>query len=285
MAVNFDSGVCTWSPTTPVTWSGPNPQFEIGFTVTVDADEQDPSSDGVQVRVLEPARVAVSLQASPYRTGDTGSGPWSATPITSQSNLTVATRTAATDPGVDPTVWYFLRLENVSGTVTGQIEGFTLTETTPSGGTNALASSCTGPFGSQYSFPRSIAPGARLDCFIQRTRSTTGNTTVTTGVTLAAGTVFAPSQPESVVTVQATCNGSNDRQVPMLVDKVSEAVSGTTARYTLAEARTRWTAAGFSASRFAPATGNDNDRVLTQSQQAFSCQNPSNTNVTVTHAP
>lgn len=280
LPIGYDSGVCAFSD--PVSWTGSAAPTE--FTATVTANEQAASSDGAQVIVLEPARVALSLQVSPYRTGGEGNMPWNPTPLGSASNLTVATRTDS-PAGDPPTVWYFLRVQNVSS-VTATLNSFSLQETPPSGAATSLVTSCTVPFGAEFFFPRDLAPSTAIDCFFQASRSVSGDTVVTADVGLAAGTVRASWQNESTVTVSAvaSCNGNNDRQVPMLVDKVAGAVSGTTTRWRVSEAQNRWTGAGFGAAAYSPTSGSDDDRVLTQSLQAFSCQKK-DADVTVTHAP
>ena len=282
MPVGYDSGNCVFQAT--VAWPGsgnPSSPYTIPFTVTIDANQQEPSSDGIQVIVLEPARIAVSLQASPYREGNQGDGPWRQTPLTSASNLTVATRSSAVSSSVDPSVWYFLRIENVSSVV-GRIEAFGLQEISPAGSV-MITGTCTGPFGAEFTFPRDLTAGAAMNCFFERTRAVVGETTVTAQLTLAAGSLPAPSEPTATVTVQA-CNGDNERQVPMLVDHVADVLNGTTDRYTVAEARQIWSNRGFDVLQFSPATGSDGDRVLTQDEQAFSCGS-SATDVVVTHAP
>ncbi len=275
MGVGYTSPVCEFTRT--LTWVSSAP---VEVTATVTANEQRPAMDGVQVIVQEPPRFTVSLQQSPFREGLTGAaGSWATTPLAAKTpNLAFTTRSG----GQTPSAWYFLRIQN-TGNVTGSITSIGLTEKVGAGAATSILTQCTTAFPT-FVVPRTLAPGTSIDCWFSRTRSTAATVVVTATATGSGGAVISSAYNTATVAT-AACSGTSNRQVQNLVDSVTSQVNGTTTRFTVAQARSRWTTPGFTGA-FTPATaaGFDARPVFTQSRAPYTCIARTST-VTVTYGP
>ncbi len=156
---------------------------------------------------------------------------------------------------VDPFVWYRLRVENTGG--------LTATGVSIADSENPTMSGCP-------PVPASIDPGDRWLCYYQSDPFEAPGTY--TNALSANSPDIDPAGPiDDVATVEVRTCVDPSKVVPSLIGR------------TFAEARSAWTAAGFSITNFSPQNGQNNAVVVTQSQDPFQClASPASVSIAVT---
>ena len=230
----------TW--TCEYTRQAPNPAVGQPFlllsnTVEFDALEIDPVPQVAIVKVVpRPAELRVTKNVSPHKLGDDGDGVprFGDTP-------TVGVYHPASG---GPSVWFYLTVTNTGGIAA---TGVTVTDTF-----GALPVNADCP-----TVPATLDPGAQWSCRYRRTFASSETGAFQNRV---EGTATNAPSDHAIATVTvfpySLCTGT-DRVVPNLIG------------LTFSQARTAWTAAGFTTAL--QPNGHNSSVVVTQNRMPYSC--------------
>ena len=255
---------CIYTRNAPVV-AGSATETQWANTVAGTATNATIVQDAVTVIVEKPAMLYVYKRVSPYRLGDDGDG---VPGFGSAAALTTNLRTATPGSNSSVTVWYWIMVGNEGGKPATNVQITDTAGALPYGANSATAvcDAAPGTLNPVVDTDRSTW----FECRYRVTYTTAGNKV--NKVTASSPDVTPDANDSGTVTVAVSaCDGNNNRVVPNLVG-LSRTNAGTA-----------WaTTAGFSGS--ITSTGMvGSDIVVTQSQQAFSCQGK-NTSITLTKA-
>lgn len=225
------------------------------------------SNGAATVRVVPAPKLAVNLKASPYRLGGIGYGT-SGSPTFPSGPLTLQRNASATQAELlSPTGWLYLTVVNQGSPA----NAFTVSVTR-----NGVAVNL--PCAVPASLAASGQSGSAFACTIPQAFAANGLATFVATANATNAIIVAGQQPSVAVTTAASCTGNN-RVVPNLVDTLTPTADGT--NKTVLQARTLWTAAGFStAVTTNPAGAANTLNAFTQNVTAYTCANR-NSGVTV----
>lgn len=227
------------------------------------------NATNTDVKVVPAPRLAVNLQAAPWRLGGTtGNGDGNGNPQFSNGNLTLNRDTSSSSAEIqNPTGWLYLTVQNQGGPA----NNFS-TSVTRAGSAIALPAWCNVP----TALSSAGQAGDTFRCAIPQTFTTTATTAFAATATATSAQTVGGTQPNVSITT-ALCSGK--KVVPNLVDNLSPA-DGNPKTVTTAQAV--WTAAGFTGALTTnPAGALGTTTVSSQTQTAYTCQN-ANSTVTVT---
>jgi hypothetical protein len=221
------------------------------------------TADGsATIKVIPAPLLEVTLRAARYRLGREGNGIGGSA-FYDSGNLTLDRTTDASKDITlrNPTGWLKVSVVNQGGPA----RNFTLS-VTRDGSSVALPSSCAVP-------SNLAAAGSPGDSFICILPSTMTSTRSYDFVANASATNARYGNGDRTVTITTkTCSGG-DLVIPNLVDRLSPPDGS---RKSVSQARSLWTAAGFTgAFTTSPSNAGNSTPVLTQSVDAYTCRAPS----------
>jgi hypothetical protein len=221
------------------------------------------SNGSATIKVVPAAKLAVTLRAAPYRLGGTGNGLLGNAQY-ANGNMTLNRNTTSPLTEIqDPTAWFQLRVVNQGGTA----DNFTVTVTQQG---SQISIPCTPP--------TTLAPGDAFVCIFPRTLTAT-QAYAFSATASATGSLLVGGTQRNVTVTTATCSGTRP-VIPNLVDTLDPSADGS--NKTIGQAKSTWTAAGFtSAATTSPAGAPNGQTAITQTQTAYACANNTNANVTV----
>jgi hypothetical protein len=213
------------------------------------------------IKVIPAPLLVVNLKAARYRLGGDGNGIGGSA-FYGNGDLTLR---RTTDPSKDaslrnPTGWLKVSVVNQGGPA----RDFELV-ITREGVAISLPSSCQVP----GSLAAGGSPGDSFTCILPSTLSSTKSYDFHADAT-ATNARYGNGDPNVTITTR-TCSGG-DLVVPNLVDTLSPPDGS---RKTVGQARTLWSAAGFTGSfTTVPSNAGSSTSVLTQSLDAYTCEAP-----------
>jgi Flp pilus assembly protein TadG len=226
------------------------------------------TNGGATIKVAPAPRLAVNLQASPYRLGGSGYGT---NGVANYSNgaLGLARNTVSALTEIqNPTGWFYLNVVNQGGAASN----FNVS-VTQAGSPISLPGSCVVP----SSLAASGQAGDSFSCIFPRTFNATTAYAMVASASATNAIIVGGQQPAVTVTT-ATCVAGK-LVVPNLVDTLNPTADGS--NKTVGQAKVIWPIAGFTgALTTAPAGAANGLSVINQGVTAYTCQN-TNTAVTV----
>ena len=213
------------------------------------------------VKVIPAPLLVVSLKAARYRLGGDGNGIGGSA-FYGSGDLTLDRTTDQTKDATirNPTGWLKVSVVNQGGPARNF--GLVITR---EGSAIGLPSSCTVP----SSLAAGGSPGDSFTCILPSTLSSTKSYAFHASAT-ATNAQYGSGDPNVTITTK-TCSGG-DLVVPNLVDALSPPDGS---RKTVGQARSLWSAAGFTGSlTTVPSSAGSSTSVLTQSLDAYTCEAP-----------
>ncbi|HEY4753051.1 MAG TPA: hypothetical protein VIH37_07175, partial [Candidatus Limnocylindrales bacterium] len=225
------------------------------------------NATSTDVKVVPSPRLAVSLQAAPWRLGGATGNGTNGVASYANGNLTLNRDTAASSTEIrNPTGWLSLTVQNKGGPASN----FSVT-VTKAGSPISLAS---------CSVPPSLAllgqPGDTFTCLIPQSFTTTGSFAFAASASATNAQLLGGQQTSLTITT-APC--SSGKVVPNLVDTLTPAADGSDK--TVTQAQTLWSSAGFTGPfTTSPAGALGTALVTAESVTPYTCLAPA-TGVTV----
>ena len=220
------------------------------------------------VKVVPAPKLAINLRAAPYRLGGTGNGVAGA-PSYSNGSLTLQRNTSSALSEIqNPTGWFYLTVVNQGGTAAN----FNVT-VTQNGSSVSLP--CTVP----ATLAASGQSGSSFGCIFPRTFSATQAYAMVASASATNAQIVSGQQPAVTVTTATACTALTP-VFPNLVDTLSPSADGS--NKTVLQAKTTWTAAGFTNPVATnPAGAANTMSAVSQTQTAYTCATNVNNPVTV----
>lgn len=221
------------------------------------------SNGSATIKVVPAAKLAVNVRAAPYRLAGSGNGLLG-NPQYVNGPLTLNRNPASPLTEIqNPTAWLYLSVVNQGG----QADNFTVSVTQQG---NPISIPCT--------VPSALPPGGSFVCIFPRTLTAT-QAYQFSATASATGSVLVGGTQRNVAVTTALCPGTRP-VIPNLVNTLTPSADGSSK--TVGQAKTTWTAAGFTnAASTNPAGASNAQTAITQTQTAYTCANNTNANVTI----